>query len=215
MGRDGLRHLLKKEGLLFKPHPGRLFVRTTDSRHQYKLYPNLLPYTPLTYPEQIWVADITYIKVQGSYYYLALVCDAYSRKIMGWNISDRNTGKSAAQALHKAWHNRLYPVNTIIHHSDRGGQYCCDLYRMFLYKMNMRVSTTESGNPRENAIMERAIRTLKYEYGLKTNFASLQTATEQIKYAIGVYNHLRIHFSCGLKTPAVQHTIVKNPPILV
>lgn len=215
LGREGLRHLLKEQGLLFKPRPGRFFVRTTDSRHQYKLYPNLLPSTPLTHPEQIWVADITYIKIQGSYYYLALVCDAYSRKIMGWNISDKNTGQSAVQALHKAWQNRLYPANTIIHHSDRGIQYCCDLYRMVLYKMNMQVSTTESGDPRENAIMERAIRTLKYEYGLKINFASLQTATEQINYAIGVYNHLRIHFSCGLKTPALQHTIVKNPPILV
>lgn len=79
----------------------------------------------------------------------------------------------------------------------------------------MRVSTTESGDPRENAIMERVIRTLKYEYGLNRNFASIEIAMKQIDYAIGVYNHLRIHFSCGLKTPALQHTIVKSNPILV
>ncbi len=215
MGREGLRHLLREQGLLFKPRPGRHFVRTTDSRHQYKLYPNLLSCTPLTHPEQIWVVDITSVRIQGNQYYLALVCDAYSRKIMGWNISDKNTGESAVQALHKAWQNRLYPENTIIHHSDRGSQYCCDLYRMALYKMKMQVSTTQSGNPRENAIMERVIKTLKYEYGLKTNFESLQTATEQVDYAIGVYNHLRIHFSCGLRTPALQHTIIRNPPFLV
>lgn len=81
--------------------------------------------------------------------------------------------------------------------------------------MGMRVSTTESGDPRENAVMERVIRTLKYQYGLNKNFTSLKAAEEQINYAIGVYNHLRIHFSCGFKTPAIQHISVKNSPVLV
>ncbi len=215
IGRDSFRHLLKAEGLLFKPRSGRLFVQTTDSRHHYKLYPNLLPYTSITHPEQIWAADITYIKIQGSYYYLALVCDIYSRMLMGWNLCDKNTSTSAVHALNQAWQNRIYPKNIIIHHSDRGSQYCCDLYRITLHKMGMRVSTTESGDPRENAVMERVIRTLKYEYGLNKNFTSLKAAEEQINYAIGVYNHLRIHFSCGFKTPAIQHISVKNSPVLV
>lgn len=207
--------MLKQEGLLFKPRPGRSFIRTTDSRHRFRLYPNLLPTTLINGPEQVWVADTTYIRVKGNAYFLALVCDAHSRKIMGWDIQDKNTGTLTTNALLKAHSNRLYPNNLLIHHSDRGFQYCCGLYRMMLYKLNIKVSTTESGDPRENAIMERTIRTLKYEYVVKNNFQSIHQATKHIEYAIGVYNHLRLHFSCNLNTPAIQHTIVKYPPLLV
>jgi putative transposase len=215
IGRDRLRDLLSSEGLLFKPRLGRLFIRTTDSHHNFKLYPNLLRSTTVEYPEQVWVADITAIKIQGNPYFLALVCDAYSRKIMGWEISDKNTGELVCNALIKAHRNRLYPTNTIIHHSDRGTQYCCDIYRMLLYKLGMKVSTTESGDPRENAIMERAIRTLKYEYGLNRNFTTETELISQVTYAIELYNYSRIHFSCNLKTPAIQHITVKKTPFLV
>ena len=134
---------------------------------------------------------------------------------MGWDMQDKNTGQLACEALIMAHANRFYIHNTITHHSDRGSQYCGGLYRMLLHKLQMKVSTTESGDPRENAIMERTIRTLKYEYGLKQNFQSLKQALLQIEYAIDVYNHLRIHYSCELKTPAMQHISVKNPPLLV
>ena len=215
IGRDRLRDQLNNHGLLFKRHPGRLFVKTTDSNHRFKLYPNLLRTAVITAPEQYWVADITFIRIQGQFYYLALVCDAYSRKIMGWHMGDKNTGQLACQALIMANANRLYINNIITHHSDRGSQYCAGLYRMLLHKLNMHISTTETGDPRENAIMERAIRTLKYEYGLKVNFQSLQQALEKIEYAVDVYNHLRIHYSCELRTPAIQHSIVKTPSFSV
>jgi putative transposase len=164
IGRDGLRTLLKKSGLLFKPRCGRISVRTTDSHHSFRLYPNLLRVTTIVRPEQVWVTDITYIRINGGFYYLALVCDAYSRKIMGWDLQGQNTSSLTCNALVKANMDRLYPENIIIHHSDRGIQYCSGLYRILLYKLNMQISTTESGDPRENAIMERVIRTLKYEY---------------------------------------------------
>jgi putative transposase len=213
IGRDRLREQLRVHGLLFKPHPGRFFVKTTDSNHRFKLYPNLLRDAVITHPEQYWVADVTFISIQGQFYYLALVCDAYSRRIMGWAMHDKNTGELVCKALVMANSNRHYINNIITHHSDRGTQYCGGLYRMLLHKLNMKVSTTESGDPRENAIMERTIRTLKYEYGLKNNLESLPKALERIEYAVNVYNHLRIHYSCGLNTPAIQHIIVKKPPL--
>ena len=183
--------------------------------HHYRTYPNLLRHLTISYPEQVWVADVTFVKIQGNFHYLALVCDAYSRRIMGWNLQDKNTGKLTCNALLQAHNNRVHPNHQIIHHSDRGIQYCCGIYRMLLHKLCMKVSTTESGDPRENAIAERVIRTLKYEFGLKQNFQSISEALQNIEYAIEVYNHLRIHFSCKLNTPASQHLFVKNPPILV
>jgi putative transposase len=134
---------------------------------------------------------------------------------MGWGLESQNTAELACHALFMASKNRIYIQNRIVHHSDRGSQYCSSQYRMLLCKLDMQVSTTESGDPRENAIMERTIRTLKYEYGLRYNFQSLELALEKIEYAVNVYNHLRIHYSCNLKTPAIQHLNVKKPPILV
>lgn len=211
IGREALRKLLKKKGLLFKPRLARLFVKTTDSNHYYRLYPNLLRNMTVSYPEQVWVADITFIKIKGLFHYLALVCDAYSRRIMGWDLQDKNTADLTCNALIKAYHNRIHPQHRLIHHSDRGIQYCCGSYRMLLHKLAITVSTTESGDPKENAIMERTIRTLKYEFGLKRNFQTHQEAYQSIEYAIDVYNHLRIHLSCQMNTPATQHLF----PLLV
>jgi transposase InsO family protein len=197
--------------MMFKPRIGRFFVKTTDSSHHFRLYPNLLKGADVWHPEQFWVADTTAIKVQGVPYYLALVCDAYSRKVMGWAIQDKNTGTLTCKALLAANMVRLYG-GKITHHSDRGIQYCCGEYRMLMYKLGMDVSTTETGDPRENAIMERAIRTLKYEYGLNRNFINYKLAVKAIQYAIYAYNHLRIHFSCNLITPAMQHLKAKSSP---
>jgi len=205
IGRDALRNLLKQAGLLFKPHLARLFVKTTDSSHHFRLYPNLLRNMSVSRPEQVWLADVTFIKIQGLFYYLALVCDAYSRRIMGWDLQDKNTADLTCNALTKAYRTRIHPQGPLIHHSDRGIQYCCGTYRMLLHKLGITVSTTESGNPKENAIMERTIRTLKYEFELKKNFQTYQDAYQRIEYAIDVYNHLRIHLSCKMNTPATQH----------
>ncbi|HEU4609675.1 MAG TPA: IS3 family transposase [Chitinophagaceae bacterium] len=213
IGRDRLRQLLKDKGLLFKPKP-RYFVKTTQSRHQYRLYPNLVKGCVIDRPEQVWVADITAIKVNRRPYFLALVVDAYSRRIMGWELADKNTGSLTCKALLKALSQRKYPHQKIIHHSDRGTQYCCDQYRMLLKEADFTVSTTESGNPRENAIAERTIKTLKYEYGLKEMFKNRKTVLRTIRDATFAYNYFRIHYSCEMLTPSTKHNSF-TPPFFV
>lgn len=205
IGRDKLRQLLKESGMMFKAKR-RFTIRTTNSRHNYHLYPNLLKSIDILYPEQVWVADITCIRVGGQYCFLALVSDARSRKIMGWDFANQNTSELACKALKAAWENRFYD-NIIIHHSDRGTQYCCNAYRLLLQHLGFKISTTESGDPRENAIAERIFGTLKKEYGLNRNYPNEKIAKKNIAYIIEVYNNLRIHYSCGLQTPAEQHLI--------
>jgi transposase InsO family protein len=151
------------------------------------------------------VVDITYIKVKGLYYYLALVCDAYSRKILGWNLAKKNTALSACLALKQAWESKVYPTKNIIHHSDRGIQYCCGDYRMLLYQLGFKVSTTETGDPRENAIAERIIGTLKKEYRINRNYQSEEYALLNIEHSIYLYNYHRINYSCDFNTPDSKH----------
>lgn len=213
IGRDSLRQLLKDNGLLFKPKP-RYFVKTTQSHHKYRLYPNLVKDCSIDHPEQVWVSDITALRVNRQHYFLALVIDAYSRRIMGWSLSDKNTGDLACKALINALSQRKYPQKEIIHHSDRGTQYCCDQYRMLLKETNFIVSTTETGNPRENAIAERTIRTLKYEYGLKGFFKNKKSVLKTIKHATAAYNNFRIHYSCQMLTPTARHNSF-NPPFFM
>lgn len=214
IGRDRLRDMLKTEGLLFRPK-ARVQIKTTDSRHGYALYPNLVKGMDIRCPEEVFVSDITAVRVNGSFCFLALVTDAWSRKIMGWRFGEHNTGELAGAALMAAQANRIYPERTVIHHSDRGSQYCCGYYRKLLSMLGMAVSTTETGDPRENAVAERVFRTLKREYGLNRNFSSLREATETTEKVINLYNHSRIHASCGFNTPAMQHIALKKSPFLV
>lgn len=207
IGRDRLRQILKQSGLMHKPKL-RLRIHTTNSRHNYHLYPNLLNNIEIIHPEQVWVADITFIRVGGQYHFLALIIDAYSRMIMGWAFHKDNTADITCKALSVAWNNRHYHNSNIIHHSDRGTQYCCNVYRLMLFKLGFKVSTTETGDPRENAIAERTIGTLKKEYGLNKNFENHSVAEINICHIIEVYNNLRIHYSCGFKTPSQYHQLI-------
>ena len=210
IGRDSLRQLLKDNSLLFKPK-SRYFVKTTQSRHRYSLYPNLVKDCSIDHPEQVWVADITAVKVNRQAYFLAIVVDAHSRRIMGWALSAKNTGDLTCKALLNALSQRKYLHQQIIHHSDRGTQYCCDQYRMLLKEADFIVSTTETGNPRENAIAERTIRTLKYEYGLKDIFKNKTEVLKTIRHAICAYNNFRIHYSCQMHTPTAIHNSFFSP----
>lgn len=205
IGRDKLRHTLKDAGLMFKIKR-RYTIKTTNSNHNYYLYPNLLKEMKAKYPEHVWVADITYIRVCGQYYFLALVSDAFSRKIMGWSFNIQNTTELVSKALISAWENRYYTDDkSIIHHSDRGSQYCSNEYRRLLKHLGFTISTTETGDPRENALAERIFGTLKREYGINKNFKNRQIAKKNISSVIEVYNNLRIHCSCNYRTPAEQH----------
>jgi putative transposase len=200
---------------LFRPRK-RQAIKTTDSNHSYLLYANLIKNRAIQRPEEVWVADITGIRINGAYSFLAIISDAYSRKIMGWRLGTHNTAELAGKALLEAWDNRVYTdLSSIIHHSDRGKQYCGAYYRNLLHQMKMTISTTETGDPRENAIAERIFRTLKREYGLNKNFQSFNLALRRIDQVIALYNHSRIHASCGFKTPAVKHIDHKKSPFLV
>ncbi|WCC44026.1 IS3 family transposase [Tenacibaculum finnmarkense] len=155
--------------------------------------------------EQLRVTDITYIKTEKGHNYLALVTDAYSKKIMGYKLDTHMRTSLCIDALKMAVKNRKYPNEKLIHHSDRGLQYCNPTYTLFAEKNGLIMSMTEKYDPYENAIAERINRTLKYEYGLKLTIKNTILAKKITKSAINIYNNLRPHLSLDLNTPKKVH----------
>lgn len=203
MGRDKFYKLLRHYNLLV-PKTKRYFI-TTNSKHQFYKYNNLVKDKAPTRPEQLWVSDITYIKTEKKHCYLALVTDAYSKKIMGYKLASHMKTSLCIEALAMAIKNRKYPNEKLIHHSDRGIQYCNPAYTEFAERNNIALSMTQQYDPYENPIAERINRTLKYEYGLKQNIKNVTLAKKIIKQAVSIYNNERTHFSLKLKTPAFVH----------
>lgn len=160
LGRDVLFNFLRAEQLLIKPK--RNYVKTTNSKHWMKKYPNLIKNIEVTKPEQLWVSDITYIKTDYGHEYLSLITDAYSKKIMGYELLDNLSTEGPLRALESALKNRKY-THELIHHSDRGLQYCSSDYIEKLIANKIKISMTENGDPYENAIAERVNGILKYE----------------------------------------------------
>ena len=152
IGRDRLFDLLRQEGLLVNKK--KKYIKTTNSKHWMHKYPNLIKGLGIRQPEQLWVADITYIAVGDDYCYLHLITDAYSKKIMGYHVSETLAASATVKALKMALKNRQYN-RPIIHHSDRGLQYCSSAYVKVLNKNKIAISMTEDGNPYDNAIAER------------------------------------------------------------
>jgi len=203
MGRDTFYRLLRQYNLLV-PKTKRYFI-TTNSKHQFYKYKNLVKDKAPTRAEQLWVSDITYIKTEKKHCYLALVTDAYSKQIMGYKLASHMKTSLCIDALAMAIKNRKYKDKPLIHHSDRGVQYCNPAYTEFAEANNIKLSMTEKYDPYENAIAERINRTLKYEYGLKQTIKNTTLAKKIIKHAVFIYNNKRIHFSLELKTPAFVH----------
>jgi len=164
-------------------------------------------------PEEIWVSDITYIRMKKGFLYLALVTDAYSRKIVGYNLSGDLKADSCIKALQMALNGRIYPHRPLIHHSDRGIQYCCNAYVELLQQHRLHISMTQSGSPYDNAIAERINGILKTEFGLRSTFESFTAAKQNVDQAVEKYNYLRPHFSCDLKTPQYKHAAPHVKPI--
>ena len=210
MGRDALFDLLRSYGLLVKKT--KRFHITTDSKHFFFKSPNLLKDLTLTHAEQVFVSDITYIKVDGGHAYLALVTDAYSKKIMGWKIDDNMKVSLVKQALEMAYKNCIHKHKKIIHHSDRGIQYCCPDYSEFAQNKGFVLSTTQQYDPYENAIAERINGILKYEFGLINKIKNIEIAQKMINEAVKIYNNHRIHWSLDLKTPQNVHTNYNQQP---
>jgi len=171
----------------------------------YRKYKNLIQDKVPTRPEQLWVSDITYIKTQNGYNYLALVTDAYSKQIMGYKLDNHMRTDLCLDALKMALKNRKYPNLKLIHHSDRGFQYCNPKYTQFAEKSGITMSMTEQYDPYENAVAERINRTLKYEYGLKQTIKNTALAQKMVQQAVYIYNNLRTHISLDLKKPFEVH----------
>lgn len=203
MGRDALFDLLRNYGLLVQKTK-RYFI-TTDSKHFFYKSPNLLKDLSIEHSEQVFVADITYIKTDVGHAYLALVTDAYSKKIMGYKLDNNMKVSLVKQALEMAYKNCIFKHKNIIHHSDRGIQYCCPDFSEFAQKKGFILSTTQQYDPYENAIAERINGILKYEFGLKKNIKSLEIANKMIAQAVEIYNNERTHWSLNLKTPQNVH----------
>lgn len=202
LGRDGLYDLLGRHGLLIRHRRRRPF--TTDSNHPYRQYPNLIRNMPLSAAGQLWVSDITYIRKTSGFSYLSIITDAYSHKIVGYKLHPSLHSAGAIDALIMAAADTKR-TKDLIHHSDRGIQYCCADYVQMINHYGIRLSMTENGDPYENAIAERINGILKYEHGLKETFSSEATAREAVDKAVHCYNERRIHDSCARLTPVRAH----------
>ena len=203
MGRDGLFDFARQNDLLVKKT--KLYHITTNSKHGYYKSPNLIKYLLPTKAEQALVADITYIRLENDWAYLALVTDLYSKKIMGYCLADNMKTPMVLQALKMALKNCVHNRKEIIHHSDRGIQYCCTEYAKFAGDKNIRLSTTEKYDPYENAVAERINGILKYEYGLVNTIPTIEIAKKMVAQAVEIYNNKRRHWSLKLKTPEFAH----------
>ena len=202
IGRDRFFELMDKYDKLIKRK--KRYVTTTNSRHSFKVYNNLLKDTELTGANQALVSDITYIRTNEGFMYLALVMDAYSRKIVGYDCSDSLEAEGCLRALSMAI-KQLPKGSNAIHHSDRGCQYCCHRYIDKLQRNGLQISMTEENHCYENAKAERLNGILKYEYGLKETFKEKAHVYAAVRQAIELYNTRRPHVALKYGIPSIVH----------
>ena len=206
MGRDALFDLLSIHGLLVRTR--KRHIRTTCSSHWLKKYPNLIiDFTP-SKPNQLWVSDITYWKIGGIWFYITLITDACSRKIVGYHLSENLHAEQTVKALKMALldlNKQPQSFEQLIHHSDRGVQYCSSSYVNQLKKKNIQISMTQSGDPLENALAERVNGIIKNEYLLNYQCNNIKDAKKQLAIAVSLYNKERPHSSIGNLTPEFVH----------
>ena len=208
LGRDKMFEILSKNNMLIKNR--RRYVQTTNSKHWLKKYPNLIKGIEIDRPEKLWVSDITYIRTDEGFCYLTMITDAYSRKIVGYNISKSLGSEAALQALKMAIKDRK-SSQELIHHSDRGLQYCSKEYIELLKKHRIRISMTEQSDPYENALAERMNRTIKEEFLLIDKFRDYELLDNTVAESVKIYNTERPHLSCGMLYPADVHDKRNNP----
>ncbi len=201
IGRDTLFAYLKRENMLVRAQ--KKYVKTTFSKHWLRKHPNLLKELKIGKAEQVFVSDITYIKTRESTCYLSLVTDAYSRKIMGYSLSSNMNTENVAKALKMAVKNRV--SNTpLIHHSDRGLQYCSGYYQNMLNKNRIKPSMTDGYDCYQNALAERINGILKQEF-LFSKTKNIQELNSLVKESINIYNTKRPHLSLNMQTPDKVH----------
>jgi putative transposase len=192
--------LMRKDGLLCVPR--KAFVNTTQSQHSFPVYPNLVSSLSIDNINQLWVADITYIHLRQDLFYLAVLMDAYSRRIIGWQIGSAIDAQLVLAALKQALARRILTA-ALVHHSDRGAQYASAVYVGLLKEHGIRISMSRSGNPYDNAQAERLIRTIKYEEIYLNDYEDFAEARLCIgEFLDVVYNHKRLHSKLDYVPPA-------------
>ncbi len=203
IGRDKLFSILNANHMCIKPH--RSYRTTTNSHHRFRKHKNLIAGVEITRPEQVWVSDITYIGSRGNHQYLSLITDAYSKKIVGYDLSDNLGTQGALTALAQAIKARKYKHEELIHHSDRGIQYCSDSYQRKLKRNKIKTSMTESYDPYANAVAERVNGIIKSEFELEKYASNSKVLKTLVAESIETYNRLRPHYSCAMRTPEQMH----------
>jgi len=203
LGRQKFIEILRENGLLVKRRKRK--PKLTDSRHKLPHYPNKARNLGIKCSEQLWVSDITYIKVRDVFCYLILITDAYSRKVMGYNFARRMDTAFCLVSLNQALEARSYSDRELMHHTDRGTQYCSFDYTDKLKLSKIIISMTERGDPLENPLAERMNRTFKDVFGLDENFGTFQKAQQQIDKSVAYYNSRLPHSSVDYLTPQDAH----------
>lgn len=202
VGRDRLFDILRDHNMLIERK--RSAPRTTFSRHNFPTYSNVLKDNPPAAPHQAWVSDLTYIRTDQGFMYLSLITDAYSRKVVGYDIGDSLEASGCLRALRQAL-KQLPAGSAPIHHSDRGTQYCCNAYVEKLQEHGATISMTEENHCYENAKAERMNGILKDEYGLGHTFRTKKDVKKAAEQAIWLYNNDRPHLSLDYQMPSAVH----------
>jgi transposase InsO family protein len=209
VNRKRVQRLMREDNLLCVTK--RKFVATTDSAHGLKVYPNLAASMVLTDVDQLWVADITYIRLEEEFVYLAVILDAYSRRVIGWHLGEGLDSSLTLTALRMALQERTVRPG-LVHHSDRGVQYASGDYIGLLEDNGIQVSMSRKGNPWDNAGCESFMKTLKYEEDYRTEYRNLADARRRIgEFLEKVYNEKRLHSALDYRSPVqFESTLAKH-----
>ena len=203
VGRDKFFDILRANHLLIVPK--RNYHITTNSHHRFRKHKNLILDYEINKPNQVWVADITYIGNRANPTYLSLVTDAYSKKIVGHHVAENLNAESSLMALKNALKNKKVNLKSLIHHSDRGLQYCSNEYQKLLEKYHIKCSMTQNSDPYENAVAERINGILKQEFDIDKYNVRYKLRRKIVDESIDIYNEIRPHFSNHYLTPNQMH----------
>lgn len=206
IGRDKFFEIMRDNSLLVLRK--RRYVKTTNSHHRFMVYKNLIKELEINRINQVFVGDITYLRTEGGFVYLSLLTDLYSRKIVGYSVSESLSTAISIASLKMSLKGVEEPER-LIHHSDRGFQYCSKEYTKILKKKEMKISMGEKGNPYDNAVAERVNGILKEEFLLDQTFRTKRDAERAVKEAVKIYNEERPHMSIDYMTPSEKYGIKK------
>ena len=211
VGERRVRGVLRKFNLQVRPR--KRFIATTNSNHEFDVYPNHIAGMTLDGINQVWASDFTYIRIENGFVYLAVILDLYSRKVIGWAISKRIDGQLALDALKMAIERRKPPPG-VIHHSDRGVQYLCDAYTAHLRENGFHISCSRKGNPYDNAFVESFMKTLKDNEVYLWNYKTILDVIDSLpRFIEEVYNKKRLHSALGYVPPEEFESSLKNKTV--